>query len=91
MFELVAVFGTMFLGIAALELQSIYLARKDKAARGAATFPQSRKHVRATVWSDSVTIVYYSESGRKVTARRFPLSRYGAAIASAKARGYRSL
>ena len=57
----------------------------------AAIFPNSYKHYRAVIGADSVKIAYYGHDGRKVTARRYPLSQYYAMTASAKARGYRPL
>lgn len=49
----------------------------------------SRKHVRHTVWSDSVTVAYYGHNGKRITSRNYPLARYRAVMQSARAKGYR--
>lgn len=69
----------------ALEWQSSATARN----RGPSNMPQSRKHIRHSLWTDRVVISYYDHSGRKVTTRAYPIARYYAVIKSARVKGYR--
>lgn len=87
MIGIIAVYGTIFAGIALLIARDRILARRD-AIRPLINLPESRKHCRVTVWSDGVAVAYYNHGGRKVTARRYSFGQYAAVIASAKARGY---
>jgi hypothetical protein len=74
----------MFPIIAALEWQN-----KRKRAAAPHNQPQSRKHVRYSLWSDRIVVTYYNHAGRKVTTRTYPIARYYAVLRSARAKGYR--